>query len=167
VSQPPRIPLPDGRGPWFGTQLDVALADYAAATVREGSLDPVTTELVRLHCARHHDCRLCKSLRTDRALAEGYADELVPTTAQRAALRLADAMIVMPGAIDAELRAEVRAHFTDEQITEIVLDVMKWSFQKVRVALRVEAAPRDGLSVLSFSEDGSAVIGGALTRAPG
>ena len=33
-----------------------ALAAFAAATVRLNELDPVTTELVRLRCARHHDC---------------------------------------------------------------------------------------------------------------
>lgn len=33
------------------------LTDFAAAVVRLHALDPVTTELVRLHCARHHDCR--------------------------------------------------------------------------------------------------------------
>lgn len=34
-----------------------ALMQYAAAAVRLGSVDPVTTELVRLRCARWHNCR--------------------------------------------------------------------------------------------------------------
>lgn len=162
----PRIAHPQGRGPLFGTELDRALENYASATVRESSLDPVTTEFVRLHCARYHDCRMCGSLRTGQALAEGYHDELPPTPAQAAALALADAMIMIPGSIDEALRAEVRRHFTDEQITEITLDVMKWSFQKVRVALRQEEPLRDGLSVIEFREDGSAEIGDALTPGP-
>jgi hypothetical protein len=33
-----------------------ALGDFAAATVRLPSVDPVTTEIVRLRCAHHHDC---------------------------------------------------------------------------------------------------------------
>jgi hypothetical protein len=33
-----------------------ALRGFAAATVRLADVDPVTTELVRLRCARHHDC---------------------------------------------------------------------------------------------------------------
>ena len=33
-----------------------ALTGIAAATVRLASMDPVTTEIVRLRCARHHDC---------------------------------------------------------------------------------------------------------------
>lgn len=43
-----------------GTSADPALraslAEVAASTVRLTALDPITTELVRLRCARHHDC---------------------------------------------------------------------------------------------------------------
>jgi hypothetical protein len=34
-----------------------ALRDWQAAVVRLAAVDPVTTELVRLRCASHHDCR--------------------------------------------------------------------------------------------------------------
>lgn len=37
-------------------ELRRALADFAAAAVRNDAVDPVTTELVRLRCASHHDC---------------------------------------------------------------------------------------------------------------
>lgn len=33
-----------------------ALAEFAAAAVRNDAVDPVTTELVRLRCAAYHDC---------------------------------------------------------------------------------------------------------------
>ena len=33
-----------------------ALDVWQAAVVRLSALDPVTTELVRLRCARYHDC---------------------------------------------------------------------------------------------------------------
>lgn len=33
-----------------------ALGGFAAAAVRLGAVDPVTTEIVRLRCAKHHDC---------------------------------------------------------------------------------------------------------------
>ena len=43
-----------------GTRLDPsllgALVEWQAAAVREDAVDPMTTELVRLRCARHHDC---------------------------------------------------------------------------------------------------------------
>ncbi len=36
--------------------LRAGLGGIAAATVRLGSVDPVTTEIVRMRCAHHHDC---------------------------------------------------------------------------------------------------------------
>jgi hypothetical protein len=38
------------------TVLRRALGEWQAAVVRLDALDPVTTELVRLRCADHHDC---------------------------------------------------------------------------------------------------------------
>ena len=38
------------------TTLRRALGAWQAAVVRLDAVDPVTTELVRLRCARHHDC---------------------------------------------------------------------------------------------------------------
>ena len=37
-------------------QLGAALRDWQAAVVLIDGVDPITTELVRLRCARHHDC---------------------------------------------------------------------------------------------------------------
>jgi hypothetical protein len=37
--------------------LRQALSAWQAAVVRLDAVDPVTTELVRLRCARYHDCR--------------------------------------------------------------------------------------------------------------
>jgi hypothetical protein len=77
------------------------------------------------------------------------------TAAQRAALRLADALMTQPGEIDAELAAELRRFFTDDQIVELTLDVMKWNYQKVAVALRIDAEVRPGeLTDLVFDDDG-------------
>ena len=43
-----------------GTRADrevtVPLMRFAAAAVRRGAVDPITTELVRLRCATFHDC---------------------------------------------------------------------------------------------------------------
>jgi hypothetical protein len=36
--------------------LSKGLASFAAATVRLNTVDPVTTEIVRMRCAHHHDC---------------------------------------------------------------------------------------------------------------
>jgi hypothetical protein len=37
--------------------LRTPLGDWQAAVVRMTALDPVTTEIVRLRCARYHDCK--------------------------------------------------------------------------------------------------------------
>ena len=36
--------------------LRSSLGRFAAAVVRMDAVDPLTTELVRLRCANHHDC---------------------------------------------------------------------------------------------------------------
>ena len=52
MSRSPRVP-PGTRS--AGALLRPLMA-FAAEAVRLGEVDPVTTELVRLRCARHHDC---------------------------------------------------------------------------------------------------------------
>ena len=140
------------------------MSSFAAAAVRQSGVDPVVTEFVRLRCAQYHDCRLCASLRSQDALDRGLDEAAVAKVAQhatsdldraaRAALRLADAIIIDPGGIEDELAVELRACFGDEQIAELCLDVVKWSKQKFLVALRLETPPSSGLTVLSFDEQG-------------
>ena len=167
----PRIPLPtDPTVPKYGTRIDHAVADFAAAVVRQRALDPTTTELVRLRCASVHDCRLCRSLRNvdsgdvDESMAARVDDYENSDLDERAkvALRLTDAMILDPSRADDVLRADARRLFTEEEIAELLLDVVKWSQQKASVALRIEVPPRDGLSELRFDEYGDAAVGGAL-----
>jgi AhpD family alkylhydroperoxidase len=149
------------------TLLDHAITDFAAATVRASALDPITTELIRLRCAQYHDCRLCGTARMDSAIREGLDEQMVAKIASyessdlslrsKVALRFTDAMIMWPGAVDAELRESIRTQFTDEQIAEMAFDIMKWSQQKALVALRLEAPPTGGLRVLSFDDEGHPV----------
>lgn len=161
----PRLPAEgltagvSGDGPF-----DRAIAEFAAAVVCARSVDPLTTEVVRLRCAQVHDCRLCGSLRNQEALDEGF-DETLQRKIERyessdleprlvAALRLCDTMILTPSRADSSLRQELEQHFSAEQIAEIMLDVVKWSQQKALVALRMEAPPWTGTNVLVFDEDG-------------
>ena len=75
--------------------------------------------------------------------------------AQQAALRLADLLMTQPGQIDDALRAELERHFTADQILELTLDVMKWNYQKVAVAFRVDVEVVPGeLTDLVFDDDG-------------
>jgi hypothetical protein len=45
-----------GEGVGATKSLRRALGAWQAAVVRLDTVDPVTTELVRLRCARYHDC---------------------------------------------------------------------------------------------------------------
>ena len=163
----PRIDIPSGLPMWGGA-LDDAIDAFAASVMRISGIDPVITELVRLRCAKYHDCRLCGSLRLREARDQGLDEAAVAEIARheasslsdeaKVALRLADAMILHPSLANESLRADLREHFTESQIAEICLDVVKWSQQKYLVALRVETPPWEGLGTLSFDEKGNPQI---------
>ena len=170
----PRIAIENQfQGLIVGSELEAAVTEFANAAMRADAIDPRITELVRLRCAGVHDCRVCGSLRLADALAEGLEDDVAQKVAAYetagfdpaavAALRLVDAIILTPGAVDEDLAEELHRHFTDAQIAEICLDVVKWSHQKVLVALRLEKPPwGDERTVLSFDAEGDAVIGGPV-----
>jgi hypothetical protein len=151
-------------------QFDEAIANFAASVVRAKTVDPITTEMVRLRCAQIHDCRLCSSVRNEEALDEGFDESLQRKIANyeqgdfepavKAALRLCDMMILTPSLAGPELKRELGQYYDAGQIAEIMLDVMKWSQQKALVALRLETPPWDGTLVLSFDEDGRPHFGG-------
>jgi AhpD family alkylhydroperoxidase len=165
----PRVPLSaSGEAP-IAPALAAAMEEFAAAAMRAQALDPVTTELVRLRCAGYHDCRICSSLRLEDARQAGVDDEMTAQVARyessglperiKVALRLADAVIIDPGMADRELTAQLHEHFSQEQIAELLLDIMKWSRQKERVALRLETPPWEGTRTLSFDGSGNHVMG--------
>jgi hypothetical protein len=79
------------------------------------------------------------------------------SNAHKVALRLADALMTRPGSILPELREQAQREFTSEQLIELTLDVMKWNYQKVAVALGTDQEVKPGqLTDLSFDADGRA-----------
>ena len=63
-----------------------------------------------------------------------------------------------PAGISTELRTRLRQHYSREQLIELALDVMKWSYQKVPVALGVDREVAPGqLTDLVFDDDGNGV----------
>src|SRR4030095_14798184 len=62
------LPLEPASAP---EKLWPALEALMPRIARLASLDPMTTELIRLRGARAHQCRVCKSLRNVRAVALG------------------------------------------------------------------------------------------------
>ena len=173
----PGVPLStNGEAP-IAPALAAAMDDFAAAAMRAQALDPVTTELVRLRCAGYHDCRICGSLRLEDARRAGVDDDMMAEVARyeasglpervKVALRLADAVIIHPGMADRELAAQLHQQFSEEQIAELLLDIMKWSRQKERVALRIETPPWEGTKALRFDDSGHHVLGAPVDQAAG
>ncbi|MEB3020794.1 carboxymuconolactone decarboxylase family protein [[Mycobacterium] crassicus] len=153
-----------------GNAADVLFNGFIPAVARLRSLDPVTSEVVRLRGAAQHNCRLCKSLRETTALDAGGSESLYDdierfedseslSEAQKAALRYVDALIWTPARIDADVAAGVRRHFTDEQAVELTLDVMRNAGNKIAVALDADA-PRvtEGTEPYLLNADGHTVF---------
>ncbi len=130
---------------------DVLFNRLLPGVARLRSLDPVTSEVVRLRGAVAHNCRLCKSLREGNALDAGGSESLYEdiehyessellTDAHKAALRYTDALIWSPARISPAVAAGVRENFSHEQARELTLDVMRNASNKIAVALKADAA---------------------------
>ena len=82
---------------------------------------------------------------------------------QKVALRLTDAYIHWPAGIDAALRAQVVERFTPEEAVELLLDISKWSTQKLPVALGLDAPLNPGgLFTFDFDAEGKVVWGAVV-----
>jgi alkylhydroperoxidase family enzyme len=146
-----------------------ALADYQDAVVRGDVLDPVLTELVRLRCARTHNCRICQTLRLADAREAGADDTMTAAVDRyetsdldertKAALRITDALITLPAGLPVAAVEDARTLLGEEALAELCLDVSKWSTQKVKVALGTDGADRlpvdeNGVSYFRFDDRG-------------
>jgi alkylhydroperoxidase family enzyme len=162
------VPAPaDGPRP---VELWPTIDAFLKAVARLQALDPVTTELVRLRGARAHDCRLCKSLRSVRAVDSG-ADEQTFDAVDRyeqsdlderhkVALRLTDALIWQPAAYPPGLADAVRAWFAPGEAVELVLDVMRNGANKIAVALGADAAHvTEGVEYYDVDDEGELIYG--------
>ncbi len=135
-------------GPVEGLALLRVFDELSRSVARLDSIDPVTTELVRLRGARQHNCRLCQSTRSVRALEAGADEPLLDITERyedsdlsesgKVALRLTDAIITEPGSVRGALAGSVHRWFTPLQVVELVMDVMRNSGQKIAVALAAD-----------------------------
>jgi len=142
---------------------------YQAAVVRGSALDPVSTELVRLRCARTHHCRICQTLRLAGARAAGVDEAMtakvdfyersdLPERA-KVALRVTDAFITRPDLLTDAVAGQARASFGPAELASLCLDITKWSTQKIKVALDADGADRlvtdtDGVALFGFDSGG-------------
>ncbi len=172
MSAPRGVRVPtgsDGRPVGRDAELVALLASYQDAVVRSSLLDAITTELIRLRCARQHDCRICQTLRLSAAAADGLDDEMSSeidfyetsslSERHKVALRIVDAFIWRPSDISELLVSQAREHYSRDQIAEILVDITKWSTQKIHVCLGTDGADQlplneRGVSYFSFDADG-------------
>jgi alkylhydroperoxidase family enzyme len=150
-----RIPLPElavggGRRELSrGYFPEAGKAERASVRFAFGlsEVDGTTREFVRLRCAREHDCRVCQSVRYSTTsseagfLAEDELDKIdfyersdLPESI-KVALRYTDAYVIAPDTVPQAVFDDLVRHYTDAQIVELTLLIMKWSSQKTLVAL--------------------------------
>ncbi|SBS73721.1 conserved hypothetical protein [uncultured Mycobacterium sp.] len=149
---------------------DVLFNQLLPGVARLKSLDPVTTEVVRLRGAVAHNCRLCKSLREGNALDAGGSESMYDdiehfessellTDAHKAALRYTDALIWSPARISPAVASAVREHFSQEQARELTLDVMRNASNKIAVSLKADQARvAEGTDRYVIDADGQTVF---------
>jgi alkylhydroperoxidase family enzyme len=150
-----------------GDDLWTLLERFMQLVAQRDALDPLTAELVRLRGARVHDCRLCRSRLSVRALDSAGErsvfdrddpDDPALDERQRVALRLTDALVTQPSSIDTELAAAVRERFSPDEIVEIVLDVARNAANKIAVALGADApVVADGIEYYDLDAGGTVV----------
>jgi alkylhydroperoxidase family enzyme len=150
--------------------VDALLNGFVPAVARLCALDPVTTEVVRLRGAAQHNCRLCKSRRFEDALESGGSESLYAgieqfesseqlTDRQKAALRYLDALIWTPSRISSDVTAGVRDHFTEDEVFELTLDVMRNACNKIMVALGADKSRvSEGTELCRIDADGQTVV---------
>ena len=161
MSRAPRIPIPVGAtsnpeiGARYQPELTSAIGDFYTGATRLGGVDAVITEMVRLRCARTHDCRLCKAVRLRTARDAGVDDDMTSQIDRyeqsslderiKVALRYTDAFNTRPGEVSQELARQLARHFSPEEIVTMSLDIMKYSTQKMHVTLGLDV--RSGIDV--------------------
>ena len=144
-------PIEDGQ-PWSAQE------EFLREVAKMTGLDPVTSEVVRLRGAHAHGCRLCRSLRSRRAVAamggEAFFDTLagdlegVPglTYRQRTAVRVVDTFVWQPMAWPDDLTRDVGATFSAGEAAELILDIVRNAANKIAVAFGAdEPHVADGL----------------------
>lgn len=149
ITRDDRLPRSADGSKHTSYQPDLAAALYhvQAAVMHECTLDPVTLELVRMRCARVHDCRVCQHVRLAPARDAGVDEDMLATVDRyetselserhKVVLRLTDAHLF--GAVPPDLPKQVDEHLSPDEALDVVLLVAKCSYQKSLVALGLDA----------------------------
>lgn len=122
--------------------LAEAVPELGAAQARfqkvayPGSVDLATRELLRILSGRLSRCTICRNLRLNAAIDRGFDESVVehledPSRSglparQQVVLRLTLAFLTAPETFEAEDWAEMRAYYSDEQVAELMLDLVRF-----------------------------------------
>src|SRR5262245_11210346 len=135
----------------YQPEMSLAHGDFYAAVGRLDGLDPVLLEVVRIRCARTHDCRICKASRyvpahevgldeADLTAVDSYESSLLPERL-KIALRYTDVFLSRPAEMSPDLRRDLHAHFTEREIVALSLEIAKFSIQKELITLGLDVLP--------------------------
>jgi alkylhydroperoxidase family enzyme len=167
------LPPPGGVTPFdHRPELWAAFNRYYGTLWSQGVVDQPTKEVGRLRNARKTGCGICKNLRFVGARDAGLSEEHVSSIDDEFAtsdlpdrwkltIRYADALIVDPKGIDAELRAALLDEFDSVELVELTATITTAiAFSKAAVAF---GAPPDMpvLEVPTPTVDGQVTSGGA------
>ena len=134
-----------------------ALAQLSEAVHNDCSLSPDVRGLVGLMASKVHGCQYCLAHTAANSQRYGVADEKIAqmwefetsdlfSDAERAALRFAAASASVPNAVDETLAADLKRHFTDTEIVEIMGVICYygwWNRWNPSLATMLETHPRE------------------------
>jgi AhpD family alkylhydroperoxidase len=112
----------------------LGLMGFGGALKRNRTLPDRLVELVRLRVAFFNQCRSCMAIRYSDAVADGVTEGLVCSlerpqeaenlsAAEKVAIRYGELMATDHLAIDDDIYADLRAHFSEAQIVELGMTV--------------------------------------------
>jgi len=101
-----------------------------------GAVDLVTRELLRILSGRLSHCSVCRNLRLNAAIKRGFDESMVdqledPSSSdlperQQIVLRLTLAFLSAPETFTTTDWAELRGYYSDEQVAELILDLVRF-----------------------------------------
>jgi len=149
-------------------QLWPALEQYMRTVAKMQALDPATSELVRLRGAAAHQCRICQSRLSVKAIeALGTEAPFIAVVSSQptelserhaAALRFVDAIVTQPTELDASTVADLREYFSPAEVHEMIHDIVRNSTNKFAVAVGGDApVVAEGFEYFDIDADGDVV----------
>jgi alkylhydroperoxidase family enzyme len=136
---------------------------FARAACRKQGIDALTSELVRLRSAVHHQCQFCQSVRRDVEVPDGVDDLMSDAMnfersgtvdeRQRTCLRILEVFITDPASVERSLQADALQQLSPESILELLLKEMFWMSNKPMISLGTDPGPVDASKLTPFVYD--------------